>query len=237
MSERALLVLELTRTAWSRPRRAASDQPGVDVDHRAGQLGGDRGGVDLAVRRGRAAPGPSAGGRTRLTTTPPTGRPASRSSAMPSDVSCTGISSSSVTRCTAVRRRAQQLHHRVGLRLDRPDLGEAGDLGVDLEELADAAGGRGVEDHGVVRDRSVPVRAALDGLVDLAGEQDVADAGGDGGGEVDHAELVERLPGAAELVEHREVLQQRRLRVDVQRVDLPGAAGRVGRTLRDARSS
>ena len=35
--------------------------------------------------------------------TPPTGNPAARSSSMPSAVSCTGISSSTVTRCTAVR--------------------------------------------------------------------------------------------------------------------------------------
>ena len=37
-----------------------------------------------------------------LTTTEPTGSPAAVSSAMASAVSCTGMSSSSVTRCTAV---------------------------------------------------------------------------------------------------------------------------------------
>ena len=49
-------------------------------------------------------------------------------------------------------RRAQQLHHLVGLGLDRAHLRQPGQLGVDAEELADAAGGRRVEHHGVVRD-------------------------------------------------------------------------------------
>ena len=48
-------------------------------------------------------------GRTRLTTTPPTGRPPARSSAMPSPVSCTGISSSTVTRWIAVRRERRRV--------------------------------------------------------------------------------------------------------------------------------
>jgi hypothetical protein len=42
------------------------------------------------------------GARTAFTTTPPTGSPIACSSATPSIVSCTGISSSSVHRCTAV---------------------------------------------------------------------------------------------------------------------------------------
>ena len=62
-------------------------------------------------RRRRAA-----AARTMLTTTPPTGRPRRRAArAMPSTVSCTGISSSSVTRCTAVCGELQQPHDRVGL--------------------------------------------------------------------------------------------------------------------------
>ena len=137
------------------------------------------------------------------------------------------------------QRRAQQLHHLVGLRLHRADLGQSRQLGVDPEELADAAGGRRVEHHGVVHDgRGLAALLAdpgpLDRLVDLAGQQHVAHTGRDGGGEVDHPEAVERLPGAAELVVHREVLQERGLRVDVQGVHLPGAAVLVRRALGDA---
>jgi hypothetical protein len=61
---------------------------------------------------------------------------------------------------------------------------------------------------------------AVDRLVDLAGEQDVADARRDRGREVDDTEAVERLAGATEAVVHREVLQQRGLRVDRQRVEV-----------------
>ncbi len=57
-------------------------------------------------------------------------------------------------------------------------------------------------------------------LVDLAGQQHVADTGRDRGGEVDHAEAVERFAGPAEPVEHVEVLHQRGLGVDRQREDL-----------------
>ena len=46
--------------------------------------------------------------------------------------------------------RAQQRHHRVGLALDRADLGQPGELVVDVEELRDPAGRRRVEHHGVV---------------------------------------------------------------------------------------
>ena len=158
-------------------------------------------------------------GRTWLTTTPPTGSPCSRSSAMPSAVSCTGISSSTVTRWHGGLRRAEQPGHRVGLALDRAHPGQPGQLVVDPEELRDPAGRRRVEHDGVVGDRVLVAGVALGRLVDLAGQQHVADAGGDGGRELDDAEAVERLPGPAELVVHREVLQQRRLRVDVQRVD------------------
>ena len=88
---------------------------------------------------------------------------------------------------------------------------------VDVEEPGDAARRRGVHD-----DRVVAVGAgAARHLVDLAGEQHVAHARGDGRGEVDDAELVERLPGPTEPVEHLQVLQQRSLGVDGQRVHGP----------------
>ena len=64
---------------------------------------------------------------------------------MPSAVSCTGISSSTVTRWTSVLRRAEERHHGVGLGLDRPDLRQPGELVVDVEELRDPTGRRGVE--------------------------------------------------------------------------------------------
>src|SRR6478736_2900008 len=60
-------------------------------------------GSTVSSRTCASALGLRACGRTRLTTTPPTGRPAARSSPMPSAVSWTGISSRIVTRCTAVR--------------------------------------------------------------------------------------------------------------------------------------
>ena len=123
--------------------------------------------------------------------------------------------------------RAEQPHHLVGLGLDRADLGQPGQLAVDAEELGDPAGRRRVEHDGVVLDGVLVAGVALGGLVDLAGEQHVAHAGRDRGGELDDAEAVERPAGAAELVVHREVLQQRRLGVDVQRVDHAGAGAVV----------
>ena len=143
-------------------------------------------------------------GRTWLTTTPPTGSPCRRSSAMPSAVSCTGISSRTVTRWHAVCGDRNSRRDRVGLALDRPHLGQPGELVVDAEELGDPTGRRRVEHDGVVRRwRRLLRRVALRRLVDLAGQQHVAHAGGDGGRELDHAEPVERLPGPAELVVHR----------------------------------
>ena len=119
--------------------------------------------------------------------------------------------------------RAQQRGDRVGLRPDRPDLGDARHRVVDVEELPDAARGRGVEDDGVVRGGQV-LDPAADRLVDLAGEQDVAQARRDRGDEVDHAEAVERPAGQAQVVEGLEVLAQRVLGVDRQAED--AAAGR-----------
>ncbi len=60
-------------------------------------------------------------------------------------------------------------------------------------------------------------------LAGLAGHQHVPQAGGDGGGEVDHADPVERLAHALEAVEHLEVLEQGLLRIDRQGVHLSPA--------------
>ena len=92
----------------------------------------------------------SSTGRTMLTTTAPTGSPAARSSATPSTVSWTGISSSSVTRWTAVCGDFSTPHDGLRLVVDRADPGQPGHLGVDVEEAGDPAGRRRVQHDGVV---------------------------------------------------------------------------------------
>src|SRR5665811_132123 len=122
-------------------------------------------------------------------------------------------------------RRRQHRCDRVGLRADRADPREVGNLVVDIEESCNAAGGRGVQDDGVVGPRCtrtlgfvLPV--ASDRLVDLADQQNVPDAWRDRGGEVDGAELLQQPAGTAELVVHVEVLQQGCLGVDREPEDL-----------------
>ena len=134
--------------------------------------------------RGRGAPRRAAArspparscGRTRLTTTPPTGRPCSRSWAIPSAVSCTGISSSTVTRCTAVRGERNSVMMLSACRLIGPILASPASSLLTLRNWLIRPGRRGVE-----HDRVVLPSRALDavpagGLVDLAGEQHVAHA-------------------------------------------------------------
>ena len=83
------------------------------------------------------------------------------------------------------------LHDRVCLVANRAGAGEAGDLGVDVEEAGDATGGRCVHDDGVVQ--RLAVRAlTTDSLLALAGQEYVADARRDGGREVDGAHLAKR---------------------------------------------
>ena len=93
-------------------------------------------------------------------------------------------------------------------------------------------GGR-VQHHGVVLDGALVAAVALHRLVDLAGEQHVAHTRRDGGRELDHPEAVERPAGPAEPVVHGEVLQQRRLGVDVQRVHHSGGLAVAGQPRRD----
>ena len=115
---------------------------------------------------------------------------------------------------------------RLGLGVDRADAREVGHLDVDREEAGDPSGGRGVEDDGVPRPcgpARASARGAPHGLVDLAGEEDVAHAGGDGRREVDDAHPLERPAGAAELVEGLEVLEERGLGVDRQPPQLAAA--------------
>ena len=58
-------------------------------------------------------------------------------------------------------RRAEDRHDAVGLGLDRADLGQAADLGADVEEPRDAAGRRRVEHDGVVDVRSGRARGPV----------------------------------------------------------------------------
>ncbi len=116
-------------------------------------------------------------------------------------------------------RRADDLLHGVGVPADRPDPGQVGYLAGDVQEPADPAGRRGVHHDGVV-DAAALVVLAPDGLGGLAGEQHVAQAGRDGGGEVHHAELGQRGARVAQAVEHLEVLDQGRLGVGHQGEDV-----------------
>ena len=81
-------------------------------------------------------------------------------------------------------------------------------------------GRRGVHHDGVV-DRLLALLGAGHDLADLAGEQHVAQAGRDRRRELDGADPAHRAAGQAEVVEHVEVFEERRLDVDGQRVDLP----------------
>ncbi len=109
-------------------------------------------------------------------------------------------------------------HHRGRLSVDGPDPRDPGNLGVHVEEPGDPARRRGVHHHRV-EDRST-FALAPDRLGGLAGEQHVAHPGCDRGREVDRPEPLERRAGPAQVVEHLQVLQQRRLGVDGEGQDL-----------------
>ena len=116
---------------------------------------------------------------------------------------------------------AQHGHHVVGLGLDRTDLRQAADLGRDVQEAGDASGRRGVEDHRVVG-RTV-LHPSYDGFLDLAGQEHVLHARRDRRGEVDGAHAAQgagRDAGRRQLVEHVQVVEQRGLGVDGERVDV-----------------
>ena len=103
----------------------------VLVGGEAAALEGGADGLDGkgARRRRRNCASVSTGGRVMFTMTPPTGRPSARSSATPSIVSWTGISSSRVTRWTAVRGEAmtamtRSAWLRIGPTFARPEISE-----------------------------------------------------------------------------------------------------------------
>jgi len=111
------------------------------------------------------------------------------------------------------------------------DLGQVCDLVVDVEEAHHPAGRWGVQDDGVVRGCDAGplcpvVLAPPNRLIDLAGEQDVAHAGRDCGGEVDGAEPLQHPARATELVVHLEVFQQGGLGIHREPEDL-SAVGSV----------
>src|SRR5690606_14301646 len=118
-----------------------------------------------------------------------------------------------------------------GVVADRAYPGQAGDFGGDVEETSDAAGGRGVEHYGVVDVRAGTVvpgtlrGAAAHCFGDFAGQEDVAGAGRDRGGEVDDAEAAECTADPAQAVEHLQVFQERCLSVDGERVDRAAVVG------------
>ena len=132
-----------------------------------------------------------------------------------------------------VHRGLRRAQHRASPRrpgLDRPDPGQPGHLGVDVEEAGDPAGRRRVHHHRVVVDtrraaagRALSVRPHR--LVGLAGQQHVAHARGDGGGEVDRAEAAQRARRPGRACRTCRGIEQRLLGVDGQRVDLAAARG------------
>nr|BFE85461.1 hypothetical protein GCM10020093_080620 [Planobispora longispora] len=123
-------------------------------------------------------------------------------------------------------RRGDDPAHQVGVVLDGADPGQSGHLVGDVQEPYDPAGRRGVQHHRVV-DPPAVLALAADGLGGLARDEDVAEARGDGGGEVDDAQLAQGAAGPAHAVEHLEVFEHGLLGIEGQRVDVP-AAGRDG---------
>ncbi len=95
-------------------------------------------------------------------------------------------------------RRVQQPNDAFTLRMHRAALGEVGHRLGDVEEAADPPGRGSIDDNGVVHAFAGSI-GADDALLDLAGEQNVAKAWSDCGGEFDGAELTHRPAGEARL--------------------------------------
>ena len=120
--------------------------------------------------------------------------------------------------------RVQQLAHPLGLRMNGSALGDIGQRRRHIEEAGDPAGGRGVDHDGVVHMPSRLVDAD-DALLDLSGEDDIAQTRRNRGRELDGADALHRTPSQAEVVEHLEVLHKRRLDLDGERVHRSAALG------------
>ena len=91
----------------------------------------------------------------------------------------------------------QQLDHALGLRVHRTALGEVRDGLGDVEEPGDAAGRRRVDHHRVVDRLLALLVPRRHDLLDLAGEQHVAQAGRDRRRELDGADPPHRPAGDA----------------------------------------
>ena len=161
----------------------------------------------------------------RLTITLPIGSPSSLSSSIASTVSWIGKRLQQGDQVDGRQLGVQHLHHAFGLTVHRTALGQVGDGLGDVEEAGDPPGRRGVDHDGVVC-RLLALLGPRDDLPDLAREQHVPQARRDRRRELDRTDAVHRPPGDAEVVEHVEVLQERGLGVDGQRVDLAAALGR-----------
>ena len=122
---------------------------------------------------------------------------------MPSAVSCTGISSSTVTRCTTVRGERNSVITLSACDLIGPTLARPASSPLTLRNCAIRPVGGASSTTASYVDGMAVAGVALHGLVDLAGEQHVAHPGRDRRRELDDPEPVQRLPGPAELVVHR----------------------------------
>jgi len=111
--------------------------------------------------------------------------------------------------------RSKNSHDAVGLLADGSDLGDTGNLGVDVEEPRYASGGWGVKNNGVVR-RAVALVASAYEFYGLAGQEDIAQTGRDSGDELDGAHLSQDPTCSFEVVEQVQVVQECRLGVDRQ---------------------
>ena len=135
-----------------------------------------------------------------------------------------GSASSRVTRWMAVRSECSTLTTLSACECTGPPLANSDTACGDVEEPGDAARRRGI-DHDRVVDRLLALLGSGHDLADLAGQQHVAQTGRDRRRELDGADPAHRAAGQAEVVEHVEVLEERRLGVDGQRVDLTAAVG------------
>ena len=167
-------------------------------------------------------------GRTWLTTTPPTGSPASRRCAIPSAVSWTGISSSTVTKCTAVRGERNSVIIVSACFLIGPTLASPASSSLTLRNgvIRPVGGASSTTASYSIAPLLRLLRCTASKTFPVSSTSRTP--GRDRGRELDDPEPVQGPAGAAELVVHREVLQQRGLGVDVQRVHDPGPARRSG---------
>ncbi|CKO11387.1 Uncharacterised protein [Mycobacterium tuberculosis] len=113
--------------------------------------------------------------------------------------------------------------------MHRSALGQIGHRLGDIQEARDAPGRRRIDDDCII-DRQLVLVEAHHRLLDLAGEQHVAQTGRDRRRELDRADTAHGPACDTEVVKHVEVFQEGGLDVDCQGVDLAAALG--GRDLK-----